>query len=782
MEQEKRFESNEKPLSDLLKMAASGRLQLPDFQRGWVWDDNHIVSLLASISLSYPIGAVMTLRTGNPDVKFRPRLLEGVELDLDQEPEFMLLDGQQRITSLFLALHSPRPVPTRDARGQDMLRHYYASIDACIDPNEDREDDGIISVPEGRKITTDFGRQVQLDLSSREAEIAAGYFPLDIVFDGNATMDWQVAYLSDGPGESSARLEKWKLFAEAVVKPFTSYQVPAIELAKFTPKEAVCQVFEKVNTGGVSLTVFELLTATFAASEFNLREDWNTRKNMFDRFPVLGQFSATDFLQVVTLLSTYEARTVHIANGQEGDRAPAVSCKRKDVLRLDLIDYDKWADLATEAVLQAVPFLHSEHIFSARDLPYTTQLVPLSAILAELGHEAEGHAVNQLLRQWYWCGVFGEMYGGATETRFANDLQDVIAWIRGGAITPRTVQEAQFQATRLLTLRTRNSAAYKGLYALQMLRGGRDFRTGKPIDVHAYFDDNIDVHHLFPKKWCTSNEIDSGIADSVVNKTAIDARTNKVIGGDAPSRYLAKLEERDRIEPTDLDAIVQSHDVDPLALRQDDFESFFNQRFERLVVQIEEAMGKPANRSAERDESPFASNSLDPKRVAASVKTLIETGESQVVEFKSTALKNLHTGVKDPAMVWSVLKTIAAFMNANGGTLLVGVDDGGAAVGIEEDFPFVSGNHRDGWQLWLTSVVSSSLSETAASELRVTFAALEEKTVARIEVGPSARPVFATPAKGEKKDAFMVRVNNLTKEFQGQDLLDYQAKRWPGVR
>ncbi|MCY3861009.1 MAG: DUF262 domain-containing protein [bacterium] len=152
MEQEKKFESNEKPFSDLIKMAASGRLQLPDFQRSWVWDDNHIVSLLASISLSYPIGAVMTLRTGNPEVKFQPRLLEGVELETDEEPEFMLLDGQQRITSLFLALHSSNPVPTRDARGQDMLRHYYADIDACIDPSFEREDDGIVSVPEDRRI------------------------------------------------------------------------------------------------------------------------------------------------------------------------------------------------------------------------------------------------------------------------------------------------------------------------------------------------------------------------------------------------------------------------------------------------------------------------------------------------------------------------------------------------------------------------------------------------------------------------------------------------------
>ena len=366
------------------------------------------------------------------------------------------------------------------------------------------------------------------------------------------------------------------------------------------------------------------------------------------------------------------------------------------------------------------------------------------------------------------------------KTRFANDLQDVVAWIRQDTTTPRTIQEAQFQATRLLTLRTRNSAAYKGLYALQM-RGGRDFRTGKPIDVHAYFDNNIDVHHLFPKKWCTGR-VDPGIADSVVNKSAIDARTNKIIGGDPPSRYLAKLEDRYHIDPAELDVIVQSHDVDPLALRQDDFESFFNQRFERLVIQIEEAMGKPANRSADSAESPFAAHDSDPERAAVGVKNLIEAGESKVAEFKSTAQKNRHTGNKDPAIIWSLLKTIAGFMNAHGGTLLVGVGDKGTIVGIEEDYPFVNGNDRDGWELWLTSVVSTWLSKVAASELRVTFADLQGKTISRIDVGPAAKPVFATRPKGENKKAFMVRVNNSTEELQGQEILDYQTKRWPGAK
>ena len=144
---DKAFSSDEIPLADLLLSAEQGALQLPDFQRGWVWDDNHIRSLLASISLSYPIGAVMTLEAGGPDVHFAPHPLEGVKSDT-VAPDMLLLDGQQRMTSLFLALKSQEPVPTRDARGHKINRHYYASITASINPNLDREEDAIISVSE----------------------------------------------------------------------------------------------------------------------------------------------------------------------------------------------------------------------------------------------------------------------------------------------------------------------------------------------------------------------------------------------------------------------------------------------------------------------------------------------------------------------------------------------------------------------------------------------------------------------------------------------------------
>lgn len=769
---DKKFTSGDTPLGDLLRQAGNGTLQLPDFQRNWVWDDGHISSLLASISMSYPIGAVMTLRTGNPDVKFKPRALEGVDNATAVEPELLLLDGQQRITSLYLALGSGKPVPTKDFRGNEIHRRYFADIAKCIDTDEDREE-AILSVSAEGMIRN--RGEVGIDVSTLEGQIEAGMFPLEIVLDAAKTRKWMREFCASR--DADARNAQWDAFEDAVVHNFERYTVPSIELAKMTPKEAVCQVFEKVNTGGVSLTVFELLTATFAADDFALRDDWDDRKKALEAHQVLSSFRTTDFLQIISLLATFHRRSAHLANHPADDRAPATSCKRRDVLRLTVDDYRSWADTVTEAFPKVVRFLHAERVFEASDLPYPTQLVPLTAIFVVLGHEAESHGVAELLRRWYWCGVFGEMYGTSTETRFANDLQDVVAWVKRGADEPRTIRESQLQAGRLIRLQNRNSAAYKGLYALQMKCGGRDFRTGHTIDLHAYLEDAIDVHHIFPQAWCRANGIQRWVMNSIVNKTAIDARTNRQIGGSAPSVYVERLQMNEKISPEDLDAILSSHDIDPIALRADDFETFFNKRLDRLIKQVETATGKAVIRSQDGSDSPFGHDGAgDVEGVIA----VAEAGESKIVEFKSTALKNLRTGERDPQMEWAIVKTLAGFMNGNGGSLLIGVADDGTFLGIEPDFPLLGKKpNSDGWELWLTDRVSSSLGRVAAADLRTAICLVEGHTIARIDAGPAPAPVFATTIKGDKRQVFFVRVNNSTQELSGQEAHDYQRRRWP---
>lgn len=774
---EKKFDSSAMPLAQLLREAASGEVQLPYFQRDWVWDDHHIRSLLASISLSYPIGAMMTLKTGNADVRFAPRPIKGSDAK-GQEPGLLLLDGQQRLTSLFLALWSREPVCTKNDKGQPIGRHYYVSIADCLDEDKDREEDAILSVPADRVVRTDFGKQVVLDLSSREKEIEAEMFPLDIVLHGSETMEWQMEYLHPGP-EHTERFEKWMRFHQEIVMAFLNYQVPIIGLVKSTRKEAVCQVFEKVNTGGVTLTVFELMTATYAADNYPLRDKWRARKQDLKQYRVLESFDETSFLQVVTLLATYDRRRRYLNGHPEQDKAPAVSCKRRDILRLPLSDYRRWADTASEGLKKAASFLRELCIFQGRDLPYATQLIPLAAILGVLGKRGEAYDARQSLKRWFWCGVFGEMYGGGTETRFANDLQDCVAWIRDSGDEPRTVRDAQFHAERLLRLTTRNSAAYKGLHALQMCGGSRDFLSGATIDHKVFHDDSIDIHHIFPSDWCQRQDDERirKFADTAVNKTAIGRYANRVIGSNAPSNYAERLESKGGMSSQELDDILGSHAIDPIALRRDDFAQFFNHRFERLLAGIEEVMGKPVNRSEKQDESPFFDG--DDASDVPDIESLIRKGESGTVEFKATGRKNTITGQKDTKMEWAVVRTVCAFMNGSGGTLLIGVSDDGRIVGIEEDYAFVTPRNRDGWEQWLTALVKMRVGPVAATEIAVSYVDLEGRTVARVDVKRGAKPVFARPMDGSRQEKFFVRLNVTTEDLSGSAMLDYQKNRWP---
>jgi len=578
------FQSNPKSLEDLLKEVRSCKIQLPDFQRSWVWDDDRIKSLIASVSLNYPIGVVMMMQTGDDQVKFKARPLEGVT-DVPTTPESLVLDGQQRLTSLFQALFQNGPVLTRDTKNKAIKRRYYIDIRRALDTAAERED-AIVSIDADRKVKN-FRGEILADYSDRNLECLAEVFPVPLLFDTVELMKWQMAYLTCEPDNQEARMARWTQFTEEVVQRFQGYQVPVITMLKGTPKDAVCQVFEKVNTGGVPLTVFELLTATYAAEGFELRKDWEQRRSVIWSKSVLKGVENTDFLMAASLLATREA-------------GRTVSCKRKDILSMSLDDYQCGAQLAVKGFERAARFLVGHGVYAAHDVPYKTQVVPLAAILAILGEKWEGDAIRTKLGRWYWCGVFGEMYGSTVETRFARDVGEVVDWIAGG-LEPSTIQEAQFFESRLLRLRTRNSAAYKGVYNLLIKEGGLDFRTGESIQVGTYFDQRYDVHHVFPEDWCRGKGIPNGIYNAIANKTVISARTNRSIGGAAPSVYLARLQKAQSMSDARMDEIVSTHLIDPSDLRADDFNNFIEERRKALATRIESAMGKPIQRDVSNE-------------------------------------------------------------------------------------------------------------------------------------------------------------------------------------
>jgi len=592
------FDSTKKPLDDLLKRARDGQIQLPDFQRGWVWDDEGLRSLLASISRSFPVGAVMTLQTGG-DVRFKPRAIEGApEASQQTSPESLLLDGQQRITSLYQTTMRKDVVDTINSKKQKIKRFYYIDMEMALRDESDRFD-AIIGLPESKIETKNFGKDVIRDLSSETSEFQQMMFPTNSIFDWN---HWQTGFVAHWKYDGD-KTQFWFRFLNEVLAAFHQYQMPVIELGRRTSREAVCLVFEKVNTGGKKLDAFELLTAIYAGEEegFHLRDEWSVilqglRASIALKDHPLTRVEPTEFFQALSLLYTRDRRASHIAEHRTGD-APAISCTRETLLNVPLWAYKKYSSKLEEGFRKAGKFLFSQNIYWFRDVPYKSQIVPLAAILAELGDKWEHDPVRKKLSNWYWCGVFGELYGGAIETRFAKDLSDVLSWIDGGN-EPTTVRDAGFRAERLNTMTSRLSAAYKGIHALLMNEGARDFRSGQPFIHTTYFDEAVDIHHIFPRAWCQKEGIKREAFDSIVNKTPLSYRTNRVIGGDAPSRYLARLPEKGGAADTDIDSYLASHLIDPALLRQDSFDEFFARRREALLLLIEKATGKPAYREA----------------------------------------------------------------------------------------------------------------------------------------------------------------------------------------
>lgn len=570
------MQTNDRPISELMQSVENGNAQLPDFQRGWVWDDNRIKALIASITNGYPVGAAMFLEYGNANIRFKYRVIEGSPAK-NVVPSELILDGQQRLTSIYASLFSSNPVHTRTDKGKDIQRYYYIDIEKALDPNVDRVD-AIISVPETRMITSNFGRDIDLDLSSQEKEFEHKMFPLNIILDTPKTFLWQQEYLKY---HNNTVVTEYMDFQTKIIMPVIQYKMPVILLDKNTPKEAVCQVFENVNTGGVSLTVFELVTAIFAMDDFELRKDWEARQKQYFEGDLLSVITATDFLTACTLLSTYK-------------KGGTVSCKKKDVLNLSLDEYKKYVEDLTAGFVEAEKILQEERIFSSKDLPYTTQFIPLAVLCTLLadGNQIKVTNIKNKIKQWYWCGVFGEMYGGANETRYVYDVVGVMDWISDDTKVPRTVQESFFNPTRLLGLQSRLSAAYKGIMALVLKNHCQDFISGREMDFTVYKAENIDIHHIFPRAYCESKKYDKTLWNSVVNKTPITYSTNREIGGVAPSAYLSKIENKGQVAGDVLDKYIGTHWIDVSCCRNDDFYGHIISRAKMLLAAIENATGK----------------------------------------------------------------------------------------------------------------------------------------------------------------------------------------------
>lgn len=549
-------------LADLVTDIKKGELQIPDFQRDWVWDDGQIKSLVESVIRGFPINSIMLLECDADSTRFSHNPIKGVSTSA--KPRYLVLDGQQRLTALYCALYSDKPVELPDGT----KRYYYIDMNKAVDSvkNSKNVEDMIISVLENRITKT-------LDLSTPEKEFAANMFPLNKIFDAG---EWILEY------EGNLSKAELKEFNKLIASECSRYKVVYIELEKTTPISIVCKIFEKVNNGGTPLTVFELLTAILAAytdnsgKRINLPADWKEIQATFSQSAVLKEVSATDFVTALTLLVNYK-------KGR-----PA--CTRDDILNLAGADYLKYKASIVAGFVKAAQFLDGESIRAKKYLPYQTQLIPLAAIFANMEWEKIKEDCNKI-RRWYWCGVFGESYRAAQETRYGRDISEVTAWLKGGDI-PKIINETQMSAVRLMSLRTRTAAAYKGIISMIFRHGATDFLANNSMSSSAAYAESIDIHHIFPKNYCIEQNYPEDKFDSIANKTPILGSTNKMIRDKAPSKYLKDIQSKTGCSEDDVKDFLESHFADADLCRADNFDAFIIDRAKKILDEIEKLTGR----------------------------------------------------------------------------------------------------------------------------------------------------------------------------------------------
>ncbi len=601
------FTAKPEPLAGLLAGIHAHHVALPDFQRPWVWEPEMVRDLLVSVANRYPAGSLLTMPVQSETFSLRPFEGAGEKLGTTK-PNLMVLDGQQRLTSLYQTLYRRDGVRTKKR-----TYHFYLDVGLLLDTNATPGDtaspfeDALFYVVEeksGKRVR--YERITPLyELTTREQEIANGVLPLGGTFNlAGHLSGWKDDYLTAVSGDSMARykalLKAWEERVEPWLDRIRSYPFPVIELRPDMPLGAICHIFEKVNSTGVPLDVFDLCTALLWAQGFRLNAKWDETYHELKQANVLPMqpLTGTSFLQSIALLDSLDRKRASF------DGYAAVGCRKQDLMALRHETVERWWLVLLDGYREASKFLMNNGVLAGRILPYTTLIIPLAAMFADLkrrkGAVAIGTAYDKIAR-WYWCSVFTQRYSSRVESASAADFEQMMRWLDGGE-PPDVVRTFTFRPDVLQEIASIRNAIYRGVLCLLARNGARDFGGGGMLSIALFSDSNQDHHHIFPTDALRQIGVvgrAAGVGDTIVNKTLISAAVNRSIGGKRPSQYIAEM--RGKLGMEAFDEILESHEITPDVLAADNWEAFVRDRRERLRRLIAGACGGTVQPFADTD-------------------------------------------------------------------------------------------------------------------------------------------------------------------------------------
>jgi len=686
---------------------------LPEFQREFVWHREQAKQLMVSLSRGYPTGSLLFWKTDNPpDIKNSAIPKEKVGTTM------VILDGQQRLTTLYLFT-------------QDQIPPYYREEDIVEDP-----------------------RNLYFDLESGDFQ----YYQAGRM-QGNPTWiavakcftDHDINLFEIAESKTKEKAEQFKL-AQLINSNLTTLRnimekdYPIQTVPSSARIDEAIDVFDRVNSLGTKLTEAELALAHICGK-------WpQARQVMKDKVRELGEerfyFDLTFVVRCLTGVVKGRAlfETIH--------ESPVTELKEGWKTLSKILDYltnvlPKWA-----------------RVHSTEDLNSTNILVPAVVYLARHdGKFGSEKSMRQFIHWMYAAGSWGR-YTSQTDQRLDYDisliLQNDSPW-RG--LVDAIIDQRGRIGLKAADLEGRavQHPLYRILYIMCKTNGAVDWFNGMPLEVTHGNSYAIHSHHIFPTsllykngKYDQENHLHRKIVNEIANRAFLTGDTKIGLQDEPPSVYLPEVQKK---YPGALQK--QLVPLDPALWEIDRFEDFLRARRELIGDAFNKLM---ANLLEE----------LEPS-IPLSLADLLRAGEGPILEFKSSFRWDVLRKQVNKELQKEVARSLAGFMNSEGGTLLIGVADDGNPLSIEDDIKTLGRRDSDGFMQTLTNYLVEKLGAPHIKFLHPSIEPINDKAICVVRVEQATRPVFLTD--GEKRE-FYIRAGNTTRLLDVQETHEYIGMHW----
>jgi hypothetical protein len=751
------FSKVDYPLSTLIGLIDTGQLGLPELQRPFVWDRAQVRDLFDSLYRGYPAGSFLFWKTTGTHGT-RTIGTEGKQA----QPDKVIVDGQQRLTSIYAVV-----------RGVAIV------------------DEDFIS----RRL------RIAFKPATGQFEVANSASDIDPEFVSDISEIWTspagaFAFISNFLDRLAAArtvsTEDSRVLSEALgrLQSLPSYMFTAIELPAELDVEQVSDVFVRVNSKGTQLNQADFILTLLSVS-------WDEGRKQLEAFaraarqPSAGPGPFNYFIEpgpdqllrvsVGLGLGRAQLRAVYqVLRGRDDTGGFSESLREKQLALLrsaqdQVLDVTNWQEFLK--CLQQAGYRSRAMVTSANNILYSYLLF----LIGRRDHRLDWATLRPLIARWFFMVTLTGRYTGTPESRVESDLRRFEQATSGAQFAATLEQIIDTQLTNdfwgvtlpdALESSTGYSPALFAYHASLNLLGAKVLFS--QLTVSELLDPairgkkaSLDRHHLFPKGYLESLGV-TGVSrvNQIANFAFLEWPDNIAISDKAPAEYFPALFEQ-RVPPEERDWASFLHALPP-GWEDQNYEKFLLER-RRLIAKVVRAGYDKLHKGV----TPFGRSAPVPAS-PPTLHNLLAQEETGLVEFKSSARYSYKPGIPEAIINEGVVKSVAAFLNTDGGVLAIGVSDALEVIGIQPDLDYKR-QSLDGYVNWLSTLLLGSLGP-AALTARVRFEEVDDKTACLIDVQPSTKPVFAKTTKGD--GVFYVRFNNSTRQLSTPEVIDYVAAHW----